>query len=1209
MPVFSTCLWDLGRSRQGLLLPPPGLDRLPEVPLPEPTRRERLESENELLGFPVSSHPLELFDNVAWDTYCPVSRLGEHVGEKVTTCGLVVEQRTHHQITGEPMKFLTLADWTGMVETELFAQTYRKNEAARLHALQGKSPMQLVLQRNEREELVHVAHKGGWRVQPELLAAIEDAIRQYHAARAPLYPLSKIKRLGYLDEHDTIECENDLHLYGGGFPRPSSSTRAVPIPSARIPSPSSARPKKPNSVNGNLEDITYSGQELAIYLESDGVEYSFLDSRLRDPKTKVAITKKGDGREIDFTLQELCDSFSIPDVPDVATVNPEGYAKNVAMLEEFERLTGSKLKPFQKEDLARAALHQGLIMGWDTGLGKTWTLFIFPLLKTGYTHVTGKIVPHGPVLVVAPGDLHQQICDEARDRFQIHVTPLDSQDTFNRLCRQPDSPLPKLTAEGRPIIPAGFYITSYTQLTTNNVNKLPDPDKWDPRALLDFLSLKIGDLAVAETEHSLYVSPRISRLAPNPEPERCTGWPDTVTHFFALRAHHLLWAEEYDMFKLDFRFAVRANLDAAYERLLDDLAEWGDRIAAANQRKRIDAALGILSQLVPERIRSRSRMATFPDLTPTQQQFVIKQFCIKKLEDYSFNLSTHRDYPIGPIPDGYHVGKPETDTRLKWRIKCIYNPSLADLSYNAFDAVSIDEGVKMKGEETQVGMGVRFMDPLYRNVATATPIKNRLPDIFRLAWWACGGRLEAHARFPYRDDPAELAAFSRTFLVQAEITGENSEGQSYCRHKVTAEVCNVHRLWKFLGPIILRRRKQDCFEDIVPRVKKIFRCKMGTEQRRVYQYHLDVSYRDRNGNIAIGAQLQALRQAAVAPATPLLNLQHGMPTESCPVCAKGRGKTEFEVPTSERSMARKGRATPRCPRCDGAGVIALPHRAASNYIPKTATVLSLIREIIERGEQVIVFSAFNEPNDHLSRLLGEAGVRHLLLDGKTAQKKRGAAAAIFKAGRQPYLDAKGVAHSPIPVTLAGIDSMAEGHSFHRCSNTILYAYSWAYDKFKQALDRIHRLNSEKPVNVYVVFCDGTIDQRLESLTDEKGDAADLVLDGALMGERTEEVNFAELLKLAQQEFEGENQTVDEAVLQSEWPALRAALANAQSVWDAGLPVAVLPQPITRQPVQTPAPVLVELPATNHVQSSSLSNAWRNRLRDHAARLANSANPH
>ena len=73
----------------------------------------------------MSGHPLELFDDIASNTYCPVSRLEKFVGETVTTCGVVVEQRTHHQVTGEPMKFLSLADWTGIVETELFAQTYR----------------------------------------------------------------------------------------------------------------------------------------------------------------------------------------------------------------------------------------------------------------------------------------------------------------------------------------------------------------------------------------------------------------------------------------------------------------------------------------------------------------------------------------------------------------------------------------------------------------------------------------------------------------------------------------------------------------------------------------------------------------------------------------------------------------------------------------------------------------------------------------------------------------------------------------------------------------------------------------------------------------------------------------------------------------------------------------------------------------------------
>jgi DNA polymerase III alpha subunit len=112
-------------SKQGWLVPPPGLEQLPAIPLTEPTRRERLEAETDLFGFAVSGHPLELFDDVAWDTYCPVNRLGEFVGQTVTTCGLLVEQRTHHQVTGEPMKFLSLADWTGIVETELFAQTYK----------------------------------------------------------------------------------------------------------------------------------------------------------------------------------------------------------------------------------------------------------------------------------------------------------------------------------------------------------------------------------------------------------------------------------------------------------------------------------------------------------------------------------------------------------------------------------------------------------------------------------------------------------------------------------------------------------------------------------------------------------------------------------------------------------------------------------------------------------------------------------------------------------------------------------------------------------------------------------------------------------------------------------------------------------------------------------------------------------------------------
>jgi len=110
---------------QGWLLPPPSLSGLPAEPLQEPSRKERLQAEWDLLGYTASAHPLDLFDDVHWSSYCPLKEAGRFVGEEIIVCGLVVEQRIHHQVTGEPMKFLTLADRSDIASTDLFADTYR----------------------------------------------------------------------------------------------------------------------------------------------------------------------------------------------------------------------------------------------------------------------------------------------------------------------------------------------------------------------------------------------------------------------------------------------------------------------------------------------------------------------------------------------------------------------------------------------------------------------------------------------------------------------------------------------------------------------------------------------------------------------------------------------------------------------------------------------------------------------------------------------------------------------------------------------------------------------------------------------------------------------------------------------------------------------------------------------------------------------------
>ncbi|MGD0207325.1 MAG: hypothetical protein ABSC89_06945 [Verrucomicrobiota bacterium] len=46
-----------------------------------------------------------------------------------------------------------------------------------------------------------------------------------------------------------------------------------------------------------------------------------------------------------------------------------------------------------------------------------------------------------------------------------------------------------------------------------------------------------------------------------------------------------------------------------------------------------------------------------------------------------------------------------------------------------------------------------------------------------------------------------------------------------------------------------------------------------------------------------------------------------------------------------------------CSLCHGTGEIPLPHRSGQPYIPKMASTLTLIEEILARKAQVIVFSA------------------------------------------------------------------------------------------------------------------------------------------------------------------------------------------------------------------------------------------------------------
>lgn len=230
-----------------------------------------------------------------------------------------------------------------------------KEKVRRLVGLTGKRPLQLVLQREHRQHLLQASREDGWRVEPALLQAVEAAMRDYHACRAPLYPLPRMQRLGYLDEQDSIPCIQDLGPFKAGISYP---LRSQTIQVKR-------KAKKPNAYTGEKEDMEYTGQHAAFYLDPQNgeKEYAFLDPTLREEGVTLPDLRQHPGDDthgrrynttsdssdpsdssdrsdpIDFTSVELSECFECPDPPDVARVHPERYRSTLDTITLLEELT------------------------------------------------------------------------------------------------------------------------------------------------------------------------------------------------------------------------------------------------------------------------------------------------------------------------------------------------------------------------------------------------------------------------------------------------------------------------------------------------------------------------------------------------------------------------------------------------------------------------------------------------------------------------------------------------------------------------------------------------------------------------------------------------------------------------------------------------------------------------------------------------------
>lgn len=414
--------------------------------------------------------------------------------------------------------------------------------------------------------------------------------------------------------------------------------------------------------------------------------------------------------------------------------------------------------------------------------------------------------------------------------------------------------------------------------------------------------------------------------------------------------------------------------------------------------------------------------------------------------------------------------------------------------------ICIDEGTLAKGDATHRSRAIRGLQARHRVLCTGTPIANYVNQIYWLLWWTCG---DSTLRFPYSYHGG-LTRFEQTFCVIEYLYGPEGSDTEDVRvsRKVLPRITNVSRFWRLASATIIRRRKVDFGEKLVPLTLKTVRVPMGVAQQRLYKHWLSTDnfceffawkYPDhvlvKRGQIkryaAACGQLAKLEYATTAPAAA----------------------TDREWP----------------------GLAGFEH---SNWTPKSLKTLEIILDHVKNGEKVLVGSDLIETGRWLCQRLQEKGVRaaHIVEErnGKAQTvnpTKRAAIMRDFRRGRSQVL-------------LSGIPALRLGHNLDTASVVVIDGLVFSFEMHDQFINRVHRLTSKLPVSVYVMLTIGSLDEDKWDLLCAKAAAADLALDGQLADEREDPISLEQVLRDMQERgvpITGDE--IPEAKMQSAWESV------------------------------------------------------------------------
>jgi SNF2 family DNA or RNA helicase len=164
---------------------------------------------------------------------------------------------------------------------------------------------------------------------------------------------------------------------------------------------------------------------------------------------------------------------------------------------------------------------------------------------------------------------------------------------------------------------------------------------------------------------------------------------------------------------------------------------------------------------------------------------------------------------------------------------------------------------------------------------------------------------------------------------------------------------------------------------------------------------------------------------------------------------------------------------------------------------KLDLLMSLIEELRDGEHRALVFSQFVKHLSVIREKLDELGVTYQYLDGSTPAKERQRRVDAFQAGEGDLF-------------LISLKAGGTGLNLTGADYVIHLDPWWNPAVEDQATDRAHRIGQERPVTVYRLVAEATIEEQILALHADKRELVAGVLDGT---DRAAKMNTDDLIQL------------------------------------------------------------------------------------------------